>query len=160
MAAPITPYSSYLADRDPLAAIRDTLDRIAGLAHPWTSDRFERSHAPGKWSARQVLTHLAQVEMVFGARARMALTTPQYVAQSFDQDSWIAREPGLSGRDALHAFLGLGRMNLVFFEGLSTADRATPLSHPELGSLTIDGLLHLVAGHQINHLRQLEAIPA
>ena len=160
MTAPITPYTSDLGDREPLAAIRDNLDRMAGLARGWSPDRFERSYAPGKWSARQILTHLAQTEMALGARARMALTTPQYVAQAFDQDSWIAREARMSGPEALEAFLALGRMNLVFFEGLSEVDRATPLSHPEYGSLTIDWILHQMAGHQINHLRQLEAIPA
>jgi hypothetical protein len=160
MTAPITPYTNYLGDRDPLAAIRDNLDRIAGFARGWASDRFERSYAPGKWSARQILTHLAQTEMALGARARMTLTTPQYVAQAFDQDSWVAREPRMSGPEALEAFLAIGRMNLVFFEGLSAADRATSLSHPEYGSLTIDWILHQMAGHQINHLRQLEAIAA
>lgn len=160
MTAPITPYTSYLGDRDPLVAIRDNLDRTAGLTRRWTSDRFDRSYAPGKWSARQILTHLAQTEMAFGIRARMTLTTTQYVAQAFDQDSWIAREPRMSGPEALEAFLALGRMNLVFFEGLSSADRAMSLSHPEYGSLTVDWILHQSAGHQINHLRQLEAIAA
>ena len=31
----------------------------------------------------------------------MALATPNYAAQSFDQDSWMAREEGLGGREAL-----------------------------------------------------------
>ena len=47
---------------------------------------FERSYAPGKWSARQILTHLAQSEIALSYRVRMALTTPGYAAQAFDQD--------------------------------------------------------------------------
>ena len=83
---PKTPYSDDLGDRDPLAAMRDTIDRIAALADAWPADRFERSYAPGKWSARQILTHLAQTEIALGTRARMALTVPEYVAQPFDQE--------------------------------------------------------------------------
>jgi hypothetical protein len=158
MTAPATPYAGDLGDREPLAAIRDTADRIAGLARGWAPDRFERSWAPGKWSARQILTHLAQTELALGNRARMALATPGYVAQAFDQDAWIARETRLGGPEALDTFLALARMNVLFFDGLSTADRATRLSHPEYGALTIDWIIHQMAGHQVHHLRQLEGI--
>ena len=43
---------------------------------------------------------------------------------------------------------------------LSDADRAIALSHPEYGSLTVDWIVHQMAGHQIHHLKQLEAIAA
>ena len=158
MTAPATPYAGDLGERDPLAAIRDTADRIAGLARGWAPDRFERSDAPGKWSARQILTHLAQTELALGNRARMALTTPGYVAQAFDQDAWIARETRISGPEALDTFLALARMNVLFFDGLSTADRATRLSHPDFGELTLDWIIHQMAGHQVHHLRQLQGI--
>jgi hypothetical protein len=159
MTAPVTPYSKYLAGREPLAAMRDSVERIRTLTRGWTADRFERSYGPGKWSARQVLTHLAQTEMALGTRARMALATPDYAAQSWDQNDWMARESQTSGADALAAFLALARMNLVFFEGLSPADRATRLSHPEYGELTVEWIIHQMAGHQINHLQHLERIP-
>jgi hypothetical protein len=158
MAAPITPYTPDLADRDPIIAIRDTVDRVRALTSGWTDDRFERSYAPGKWSARQILTHLAQTELAFGTRARMALSTPAYVAQAFDQDTWIDRDARLSGPQAFDAFVALARMNGLMFEGLSPADRSTPLSHPEYGPLTVDWIIHQTAGHQIHHLRQLERI--
>jgi hypothetical protein len=155
---PTTPYTGDLGDRDPLAAIRDTADRFRAMARRWPPDRYQRSWAPGKWSARQILTHLAQTELALGNRARMALATPGYLAQAFDQDAWVARETRISGPDALDTFLALARMNVLFFDGLSIADRATPLSHPEYGALTIDWIIHQMAGHQIHHLRQLEAI--
>jgi len=128
------------------------------MAGAWSPADFERSYAPGKWSARQILTHLAQTELAVGTRARMALTTPNYVAQFFDQDKWIARESTTSGRDALDAFLALAAMNRALFASLSPADRATTFSHPEYGSVDVDWILHMMAGHQIHHLKQLEAI--
>jgi hypothetical protein len=158
MSAPITPYTSFLAGQDPLAAIRSTLETVRTITAGWTADRFERSYAPGKWPARLLFTHLAQTEMALGVRVRYALTTPDYVAQSFDQDPWVARESRLTGPMALEAFLVLARMNLALFEELSDEDRATPLSHPEYGALTVDWIVHQMAGHQINHLRQIEQI--
>ena len=155
---PITPYTSVLAGRDPIKAIGDTISRIEAMTAAWSPADFERTYAPGKWSARQILTHLAHSELAFGTRARMALTVPGYAAQSFDQDLWMAREPALNGRAAANAYLSAGRMNLAFFEALSQADRSTAFSHPEYGALTIDWILHQTAGHQLHHLKQLEAI--
>ena len=101
----------------------------------------------------------------------MTLTSPGYAAQSFDQDQWMAIEAGgsdgssgssgsggMSGHQALDAFLGMAAMNVALFASLSAADRAIALSHPEYGSLTVDWIIHQMAGHQIHHLEQLEAI--
>ena len=157
---PQTPYSKELGAKDPLVALRETPERIRAATGSWSPEQFERSYAPGKWSARQILIHLAQTELALGNRARMALATPSYVAQAFDQDQWIARDGALSGKDALNAFVAMATMNRAMFEGLSGSDRAVALQHPEYGALTVDWIIHQMAGHQIHHLKQLEQISA
>jgi DinB family protein len=158
MTAPTTPYTPDLGGRDPLVAMRETPDRVRALAGTDRPGWFDRTYAPGKWSARQVLIHLAQIEMAIGTRARLAVSTPAYVAQAFDQDMWMARESRMTGPEALAAFLAMARMNGVFFEGLTAADRAIELSHPEYGVITVDWIIHQLAGHQIHHLQQLQRI--
>jgi len=155
---PQTPYTKALEDREPIAAMRASADRYRQIAAGWTPAQFERTYAPGKWTARQILIHLAQSELALGTRARMALTTPNYAAQPFNQDDWMAKEQKLAGKDALEAFLALVTMNRAFFDGLSAAERATALSHPEYGALTVDWIFHQLAGHQIHHLAQIEQI--
>ena len=155
---PTTPYPPDLENREPIRAMRETTARIRAVAGDWRPDQFERRYAPGKWDARQILVHLAQSELAFGYRVRMALTTSAYQAQVFDQDQWMVRESKTSGPDALDAFLGLAAMNIALFAALSDADRNVALSHPEYGSLTVDWVMHQMAGHQIHHLNQLEAI--
>ena len=155
--APQTPYSEDLGDRDPVGAMRETLKSFGEFAR-WSDGDFERSYAAGKWSARQVIVHLAQMEIAFGTRARLALTTPNYVAQSFDQDRWMARESTLGARAALAALVGAGTMNAELFASLSPGDRQTTFTHPDYGAISIDWLIHQTAGHQIHHLRQLESI--
>jgi uncharacterized damage-inducible protein DinB len=155
--APQTPYSADLGGRDPIEAIRDTLGRFRTFT-TWSNADFERTYAPGKWSARQVLLHLAQTEIAFGSRARLALTTPNYVSQAFDQNLWMDRESTLGAREALDALLGIGAMNAAFFASLPPSDRQTTFTHPEYGAISIDWLIHQTAGHQIHHLRQLDAL--
>jgi hypothetical protein len=153
-----SPYAKDLGSREPLAAMRDTSSRIQALTSAWTTPHFERSYAPGKWSARLLLTHLAQAELALGNRARMALTAPSYVAQSFDQDKWVARESHLAGPDAVAAFVALAHMNVVLFDSLSPADRQTTLTHPEYGPITVNWLIDTIAGHELHHLPHLEQI--
>ncbi|HEV3057714.1 MAG TPA: DinB family protein [Vicinamibacterales bacterium] len=165
---PQTPYSADLGSREPLSALRETMARIQTLASGWAPAQFERTYAPGKWTAREILTHLAQTELALGNRARMALATPGYTAQSFDQDRWMAQETGASaasrgsrgatGPVALEALVALNAMNRALFESLTPAERATPFAHPEYGALTIDWLIHQMAGHALHHLKQLDQI--
>ena len=152
------PYEADLAGREPLTAMTDAANRIRTLVTGWSPAQFERPYAPGKWTARQILIHLAQSEIALGNRARMALATPDYAAQAFDQDVWMAKESSISGREAADALLGISAMNRAFFAGLSASDRRTPFSHPEYGALTVDWLVHQIAGHLVHHVKQLEAI--
>jgi hypothetical protein len=157
--APVTNYSRDLGDREPLAAMRDSVARLVALTRGWTAADFERPYAPGKWTARLVLIHLVQTELALGVRARMALATPNYTAQNFDQDSWLGRETALSGADAVAALAAISRMNVALFEALSSADREIAMAHPEYGSITVDWIIYTIAGHQIHHLTQLAGIP-
>jgi DNA-binding winged helix-turn-helix (wHTH) protein len=137
---------------------REPVDRIRELTRGWSPAQFERTYAPGKWTARQILIHLAQTEMGLGSRARMALTIAPYVAQPFDQDRWVALETTTSGQEAVDALAGLNAMNRALFESLSPAQRATPFSHPEYGTLTVDWIAQLLASHLAHHLAHLEQI--
>jgi hypothetical protein len=152
------PYAKYVRGRDLVAVLAETPERIAGLAARWGDGAFERTYAPGKWTARQILIHLAQGEMVFSTRIRFALAEPGYVVQPFDQDPWIALETQPTGEEALQAYLGLRRFNLPLWRALTPEQRSTRFLHPEQGEIDVNWLLTLIAGHELNHLPQLEAI--
>src|SRR5262249_51537208 len=119
---PTTPYTSHLGDREPIASMRETSSRIRDLVKGWSAAQFERTYAPGKWTGRLILTHPAQTELALGNRARMALTVRDYVAQPFEQDAWVTREPGMSGPDAVAAYYALRQMNIALFASLSAGD--------------------------------------
>jgi hypothetical protein len=158
MAVPTNPYAADLGSRDPIAALGETPGKIRAVVSSWSPAQFERSYAPGKWSARLILIHLAQSELALGNRARMALTSPNYTAQPFNQDEWLKKENGMSGPEALEAFVAMAAMNRRFFTSLTKADRAATLSHPEYGALSVEWILVQIAGHQLHHLAHFEQI--
>jgi hypothetical protein len=152
------PYGADLGDRDPLTALSETPWRIEAIVASWTDAQFERSYAPGKWSARQILVHLAQTELALPTRARFALSQDGYVAQSFDQDAWMPLDDGTDARTALDAYVALRKLNLQMWRGLTGAQRAQTFTHPDFGELSVEWIAAQMAGHDIHHLKQFEAI--
>ena len=152
------PYADDLGSREPLEALADTPQKIHALAASWPADRWERSYAPGKWSARRVLIHLAQTELALTTRVRFAASQDGYVAQPFDQDAWLAVDDHADGPAALGAYVALRRLNVAMFKGLSAAQRQRTFTHPEYGPLNADWVAAQLAGHDIHHLKQLEQI--
>lgn len=102
------PYAAHLGSLDPLDALGETPVRIRELVGRWSPADLERSYAPGKWSVRQILIHLAQTELALGARIRFALGTPGYVAQPFAQDAWLPLDDRLDAGTALDAYTSSG----------------------------------------------------
>ena len=154
------PYAADLGERDPLQALEETPQRIRRIVQDWTAGAFERSYAPGKWTARQLLVHLAQTELALTTRARYALGREGYAAQSFSQDDWIGIDHALDARTALGGYLALRAMNLALFRSLSPAQRERSFTHPEYGTLHVWWVVTQLAGHDLHHARQLEMIGA
>jgi len=152
------PYAADLGSADPLKALADTSKKIRRLAEKWHKREWERSYAPGKWSARRVLVHLAQTELALTTRVRFAASQDGYVAQPFNQDAWLALDDHADGPTALDAYTALRRLNLALFKGLTPQQRKHPFTHPEYGPLTPEWVAAQLAGHDIHHLKQLQQI--
>lgn len=156
---PHNPYREDLGGRDPIQVMAETPRHIESLVSNMTADDLKRSYAPGKWTAAQLLVHLAQTELALTHRARMALSEAGYTAQPFNQDAWMDRESGADAATALRAYLALRALNLQMYRGLTAADRARSFRHPEYSEqLTVDWLLEMIAGHELHHVPHLEAI--
>jgi hypothetical protein len=154
------PYGKYVEGMDVLASLAETSQRIESLMRAWSPEVFERSYAPGKWTARQLITHLVHVDLVFSERIRFALTTPRYTVVPFEQDDWMKIENTIDGLTASAAFTGLRRMNLQFFRSLTPNQRTHRFQHPERGEIDVNWILTALAGHDRHHLPHLETIAA
>src|ERR1035438_6484510 len=156
----MNPYASWLGGRDPVEVIRDTPGRLEKLIQGLTPETLNLVPAPGKWSVRDILCHLADCELVFAFRLRQALAEDHHVIQPFDQDHWAATYSHYDAHMALAAFSAVRQWNLALIGGLKPADFNKPLNHPERGDMTLQVVVETMAGHDLNHLRQVEAILA
>lgn len=151
-------YAKDLGDRDVLTALAETPERLRQIVGRLTDDELDRAYGPAKWTARQIIDHLAQTEMVYGMRLRMALSTIDYVVQPFDQDKFMSREPRHDSREAFETFYTLRKYNLPLYRSLTKEERVIPFLHPERGQMTVWELPATLAGHDLHHLQHLEQI--
>jgi uncharacterized damage-inducible protein DinB len=140
--------------------IAETPERLRTLLEALGDQGLQRSLAPGKWSARQVLCHLADCEIAFAFRLRQALAEEGHMIQPFDQDAWARSYGAYDGREACVVFAALRKWNLRLIESLPPAARSRRLTHPERGEMTFQTVIETMAGHDLNHLGQLERIAA
>jgi hypothetical protein len=154
----MNPYASHLGDREPLNVISETPHRIAQLIDTIGPARVETPPAPGKWSARDIVCHLTDCELVFGFRLRQTLSEDHHVIQPFDQDLWAKNYTACDTQLALAALSAVRAWNLALIRSVKPADRSKPVTHPERGIMTFQTIVETMAGHDRNHLKQIEAI--
>jgi hypothetical protein len=154
----MNPYAAYLGDRDPLPVIAASPQRLAAQLDRLGPDGIERPYAPGKWNSRQVLCHLADTEIVFAFRLRQTLAEEHHVVQPMDQEKWAANCDAYGARAALEVFTAVRKWNLALLAVVPPAVMSKPVTHPERGQLTFGALVETMAGHDLNHLKQIECI--
>jgi hypothetical protein len=154
----MNPYASHLGDRDPLSVIAASPQRLSAQLDRLGPDGIERPYAPGKCNTRQILCHLADTELVFAFRLRQALAEDHHVIQPMDQDKWAANYDVFGARAALEVFTAVRKWNLELIAALPPAAMSKPVTHPERGQMTFRVLIETMAGHDLNHLKQIEGI--
>lgn len=147
-----------LGDRDPIEVLQVTPLRVEQLIHGFVPDDYVRSYAPGKWSAREILAHLADVELAHAFRFRQTLAESEPVLQSFDQDQWARRYRSADPSLAVACFTAVRSWNLALLTTLDLDGWLKEAYHPERGMQSMDLMVRTMAGHDLNHLQQLEAI--
>ena len=152
------PYAEFLEDQEPLKVLPATTRKIEALLEELGAERIDQPPAPGKWCAREIVCHLADCELTFGFRLRQTLSEDHHTIQPFDQEKWAAHYQAYDIRDALATFHAVRSWNLALIRSLSPDAHAKPVSHPERGAMTFHTIVETMGGHDINHLRQLEAI--
>ena len=77
-----------LRDRDPLEVLSSTPSKLQATVGKLAPDAASKPPAPGKWSAVQIVAHLAESELVFGYRIRAILANSGMPIAAYDQDAW------------------------------------------------------------------------
>jgi uncharacterized damage-inducible protein DinB len=154
----MNPYAKLLDVQDARVVMAATPGLVHQAVCAMTPEQIEAPISEGKWSPRQIVAHLADCELAFGFRMRQTLAEEAYVTQAFDQDRWAEHYSHYDMPSAMAMFRAAREWNVKLVGGLSEADLAREMTHPERGTMAFTGLLETIAGHDLNHLKQLQGV--
>ena len=133
-------------------------ERVEAVARRLGDAGLSRSYGPGKWTGKQILAHLADAEIGVGFRIRQVLAEDNHRIQPWDEGVWARRYANVDVESALASYLASRRWNLSLLRGLSAEDLEREAYHPERGPETLGTIVRVLAGHDLNHLAQLERL--
>lgn len=151
---------SNVEGQDGLTVLGATAGRLKALVESTPRSAWMRSPAPGRWSASTVLAHLADAEIVAGWRVRSVLATDGAPLQPFDQDEWADafRYGEIDPSESLATFTAARASLLSLLARVDPSRHEHHGMHAERGKETIGHLIRLYAGHDLNHLKQIESL--
>ena len=151
---------SYSEGKDPLKLMQQTPQKIARRVKRASAKKLTKAPAPGKWSVREILAHLADTELTLGYRLRKIAEEDGIILQGFDQDVW-ARNGAYKKADikqALASYLAVRAMTLHFLKAQPKEVWQRHGKHTQFGRLGFETVVRQLAGHDLNHLAQIERI--
>jgi hypothetical protein len=122
--------------------------------------KLSKRPAPGKWSITEILAHLADTEMVASWRMRLILGQNGAPVHAFDQDVWATtfKYQNTDPKRSLETFRLLRENNLALLKSLPKKLMENYGMHQERGKETIVHITRMFAGHDLNHLQQVQQI--
>jgi len=151
---------TYVDAKRLLAVQAATAKKLERIIKGVPTAKLRKRPAPDKWSVNEVLAHLADSEIIIGFRLRLILGAPGSPITAVDQDSAVTsghygkRDPHKS----VEQFRVVREANLALLKSLTPEQWKHYGIHSERGQETIEHIVRLYAGHDINHLQQIERI--
>lgn len=148
--------------QDLVAKYKAGYDEVVDSLKDFPADSLTARLIPGKWTAREIVHHLADSETISGIRLRRLLLEDHPVIQGYDQDEYATRLR-YNERDmapALEALHATRASTAQLLESMSDEDWKREGSHTEQGRYTMEGWLEIYAAHGHDHANQIRALRA
>lgn len=135
---------------------QEILNALEGI----TDEELDARPAPGEWSVREIIHHLADSEMEGAMRLRRLLAEPHPMIAGYDQEMfarrlWYDRRPIAA---ALTAIQAARETTLEILQCLTPDDWRREGTHSEFGRLTVEDWLRLYAAHALEHVDQIRRV--
>jgi hypothetical protein len=152
--------TGLVGDRDPATMLAETPGRLRSLVNGATPAELTWTSAPTRWSVTQIVAHLADAEAVGAWRIRSVLAQDGCPLQAYDQNVWASafRYEATDPAESLTLFETLRLATLRLLKRVDPARLAHAGLHQERGPEPILQIIKMYAGHDLNHLNQIERL--
>jgi hypothetical protein len=130
----------------------ETLALLRGFAE----ERAGAGYEPGKWSVKEVVGHMIDGERVFAYRALCFARGDRTPLPGFEQDDYVAGG-NFNARtlaDLIDELEAVRRATLSLLRGLD-ADAWRRAGTASDNEVSVRALAHIIAGHELHHVRVL-----
>ena len=143
--------------QDVVADLRADLEELMEAVRRLPAAQLDqRPVDSGGWTARQVLAHLADFELIAAVRVRTVLSVDRPVLASYGQEEFTDRFSALeSAEDALERFTVNRKATLRVLGAVEPADLERVGVHPQRGEETLRRTVEMLVRHDRAHLDQL-----
>ena len=153
---------SNILKKDPLRIYSSTPRELNKLLSGLSEKQLRMPPAKGRWSISYLISHFCDAEWAMGFRIRMAIAQPGRRFQVYDQDKWAEKlhYDTSSCRKKLDLFTALRESHVSLLKSLAPGEWQRFGIHEERGKESVERMIHMLAGHDINHLKQIREIRA
>ncbi|SPF36117.1 conserved hypothetical protein [Candidatus Sulfotelmatobacter kueseliae] len=150
----------HVEGQDAIKVQRATVGKLKRLIHGLTAKQMKWRPEPAKWSIAEIVAHLADTEIAASWRMRSVIGENGVTTQPFDQDAWasVFQYQKRDVRRSLEVFRVLRENNLALLKEIPREAWDHYGMHLERGKETVAHLVRMFAGHDTNHVLQIERI--
>jgi len=137
-------------------------DEVSKSLEGFDDDEMSARPLPGKWTAREIVHHLADSEMTSAIRLRKLLAEESPLIQGYDQDAFAERL-GYNGRPvgpALEALRAARATTAQLLDSMTEDDWRRAGTHSESGPYAAEDWLRIYAAHAHDHAAQIRRLRA
>ena len=139
-----------------IAQYRDGYVAVAEALLKITPEELDARPGPGRWTAREIIHHLADSEMTSAVRLRRLLAEDRPLIQGYDQDEFARKLHYDRPHEAsLELFKYVRLSTAELLDCLQPAEWTREGTHSESGRYTVDTWLKIYAEHAHKHARQI-----
>ena len=121
-----------------------------------TDAELEAREAPGEWSPREIVHHLADSEMTSAIRLRLLIAQDAPTILGYDQEAFVRHlYPDRPIAPSLAAFEAARAATAPILRRLSEEQWRRAGTHSESGRYTVEDWLHIYSGHAHDHADQI-----
>jgi len=139
-----------------MAQYADGYRAVAEALLKITPEELDSKPGPGKWSAREIVHHLADSEMTAAVRLRLLVAEDAPAIKGYDQERFSSRLYYKRPHEASLELFRAARASTVELMGcLTEADWLREGTHSEVGRYGVDTWLRTYATHAHRHADQI-----
>lgn len=152
-------YTSLVPEGDVIETLRTGIGTTTALLRGASPAQADHRYAPGKWSLKEVVAHLADTERTFAFRAFWFARHGPGDLASFDQDAFV--QQGFVEQRSLESLVD--EFEAVRASSVALFGSLTPEALARTGvasgyMFSVRAFAFIAAGHEIHHRKQLVSL--